>query len=64
MVPQIISYSNVKHRLLVEAILIENEIEYHKDNNNIIAKFNEQSVLTIEFGENDLIKSINGNLSL
>ena len=64
MVPQIISNSNVKHRLLVEAILIENEIEYHKDNNNIIAKFNEQSVLTIEFGENDLIKSINGNLSL
>ena len=63
-VMEIISTFNVNHKLMVKALLSENEIEYSNDKNNIIAKFNEISILTIEFDNNDLIKSMSGNLSL
>ncbi|MGN1310793.1 MAG: DUF6882 domain-containing protein [Clostridia bacterium] len=63
-VMEIISTFNVNHKLMVKALLSENEIEYSNDKNNIIAKFNENSILTIEFDNNDLIKSMSGNLSL
>lgn len=63
-VMEIISTFNVNHKLMVKALLCENEIEYNDDNNNIIAKFNENSILTIEFDNNGLLKNISGNLSL
>lgn len=61
---EIISTFNVNHRLMVKALLIENEIEYKENQNNIIAKFNENSIITVELNDNDLIKNISGNLSL
>ena len=63
-VMEIISTFNVNHKLMVKALLLENEIEYNDLQNSIIAKFNENSVLTIEFDDNGLIKNISGNLSL
>ena len=64
LVMQIISTFNVNHKLMVKALLCENEIEYNDDNNSIIAKFSENSILTIGFDNNGLIKSISGNLNL
>ena len=45
-------------------LLIENEIEYSNDQNNIVAKFNDNSILTVEFDNNDFIRNISGKLSL
>ena len=61
---EIISKFKVNHKLMVKALLCENEIEYNDDKNNIIAKFNEKSILTIEFDNNGILKKISGNLSL
>lgn len=47
---------------MVKALLCENEIEYRVDKDNIIAKFNENSILTINFNNNGV--RISGNLSL
>lgn len=63
-VMEITSTFNVNHKLMVKALLCENEINYNDDNNNIVAKFNENSVLTIEFDNNGLLKKVSGNLSL
>ena len=63
-VMEITSTFNVNHRLMVKALLCENEIDYNDDNNNIVAKFNENSILTIEFDNNGLLKKVSGNLSL
>lgn len=63
-VMEIISTFNVDHKLMIKALLSENEIEYHDEQNNIIAKFNDDSILTIEFDNNNLLKNISGNLSL
>ena len=63
-VMEIISTFNVNHKLMVKALLCENEIEYSDDNNSIIAKFNENSILTVEFDNNGQLKNISGNLSL
>lgn len=63
-VMEITSTFNVNHKLMVKALLCENEIDYNDDNNNIVAKFSENSVLTIEFDNNGLLKKVSGNLSL
>lgn len=63
-VMEITSTFNVNHKLMVKALLCENDIDYNDDNNNIVAKFNENSVLTIEFDNNRLLKKVSGNLSL
>ncbi len=63
-VMEIISTFNVNHKLMVKALLSENEIEYNDNQNNIVAKFNDNAILTIEFDDNDLLKNISGNLSL
>lgn len=63
-VMEITSTFNVNHKLMVKALLCENEIDYNDDSNNIVAKFNENSVLTIEFDNNGLLKKVSGNLSL
>lgn len=63
-VMEITSTFNVNHKLMVKALLCENEIDYNDDNNNIVAKFNENSILTIEFDNNGLLKKVSGNLSL
>ena len=63
-VMEITSTFNVNHKLMVKALLCENEIDYNDDDNNIVAKFNENSVLTIEFDNNGLLKKVSGNLSL
>ena len=39
---EIISTFNVDHRMMVKALLIENDIEYDESQNGIIAKFNEE----------------------
>lgn len=63
-VMEITSTFNVNHKLMIKALLCENDIDYNDDNNNIVAKFNENSVLTIEFDNNRLLKKVSGNLSL
>jgi len=63
-VMEIISTFNVNHKLMIKALLTENEIEYSDNQSNIIAKFNENSILTVKFDDNGLIKNIAGNLSL
>lgn len=63
-VMEITSTFNVNHKLMVKALLCENEIDYNDDDNNIVAKFNENSILTIEFDNNGLLKKVSGNLSL
>lgn len=62
-VMEIISTFNVNHKLMITALLIENEIEYSDNQDNIIANFNDKT-LTIEFDNNNLLKNISGNLSL
>lgn len=61
---EIISTFNVNHKLMVKALLSENEIEYSDNQNNIVAKFNDNSILTVEFNNNNLLSDISGNLSL
>ncbi len=61
---EIISTFNVDHKLMVKALLTENEIEYEENQNNIIARFNEKSIITVELSDNGLIKNISGDLSL
>lgn len=61
---EIISTFNVNHKLMVKALLSENEIEYSDNQNNIVAKFNDNSILTVEFNNNNLLSNISGNLSL
>lgn len=63
-VMEIIANFTVNHKLLVEALLIENDYEYQENNNNIIAKFSDKSILTIEFDNNNILKRISGNLSI
>ena len=63
-VMEIISEFNVNHKLMIKALLNENEIEYSDNQNNIVAKFNDKSILTIEFDNNNLLRNISGNLSL
>ena len=58
---EIISTFDVDHRLMVKALLIENEIDYRENKDNIVAVFDEESQLTVEF-DNGAIKSISGNL--
>ena len=58
----IISSFKVNHKLLVEALLLENDIEYEINENKIIAKFSETSILTVQFDDNNLISNISGNL--
>ena len=62
-VMEIISTFNVNHKLMVEALLKENDIEYRIEENNIIAKFNEESILTVEFYDHGAIKNISGKLN-
>lgn len=61
---EIISTFNVNHKLMVKAILTENDIEYYEEGNNIIAKFNEKSILTVSFDTNNWLEKCSGNLSL
>ena len=63
-VAEIISTFSVNHKLMVKALLCENDIEFSEDNNNIVAKFNEKSILTIEFNNDGLLTTISGDLSL
>lgn len=64
LVMEIISIFNVNHKLMVKALLSENDIEYSESQNNVIAKFNDNSIMTVEFDENDLLNKISGNVSL
>jgi len=59
----IISTFNVNHKLMVKALLNENGIHYDDHQNNVIAKFNENSLLTINFDDNDLITNISSYLN-
>lgn len=62
-VMEIISTFNVNHKLMVKALLIENDIEYIENQNEIIAKFNEKSILTVKFDEKGTV-NISGKLSV
>lgn len=61
---EISSTFNVNHKLMVKALLYENEIECIENKNDILAVFNENSIITINFNDNEFIKNISGNLSL
>lgn len=58
---EIISDFDVNHKLLVESLLIENDIVYDDNQNNIVAHFD--SDITIEFNDMGLITNISGDLS-
>ena len=58
---EIISTFDVDHRLMVKALLIENEIDYRENKDNIVAVFDEESQLTVGV-DNNVIKSISSNL--
>lgn len=60
-VMEIISTFDFDHRLMVKALLIENEIDYRENKDNIVAVFDEESQLTVGF-DNNVIKSISSNL--
>ncbi|MBP3707850.1 MAG: hypothetical protein J6J36_04490 [Clostridia bacterium] len=61
---EIIGTFNVNHKLLIKAVLIQNGIEYVEEGNDILAKFNEKSVISVQFDGSERITKINGNLSL
>ncbi len=61
---EIIGKFNVNHKLMVKALLNENGIEYEVNPNSIIAKFDENSIMTVLLDENGAINNISGNLSL
>ena len=60
-VMEIIGQFVVDHKLLVKALLIENDYPFEEKDNKIIAKFSERSVLTIEF--NKISTKISGYLN-
>ena len=60
---EIISNYDVDHRLMVKALLIENDYEYEEKNNIIIAKFSNDSKLNIVFDEKNRLVKIEGNIS-
>lgn len=60
-VMEIIGQFVVDHKLLVKALLIENDYPFEEEENKIIAKFSEKSVLTIEF--NKISTKISGYLN-
>jgi hypothetical protein len=62
-VMEIISTFNVNHKLLIEAMLCENDIAYQVGESSILAKFSEDSILNIDFNNNGLIVNISGNIS-
>lgn len=59
----IVTTFNVNPKLMIKALLIENDIKYIENPNEIIAKFNEKSILTIKFDENGSL-NISGGASL
>jgi len=61
-IPEILSNFYVDHRLMIQGLLNENNIEYQMDENSIVAKFNENAIITISFDEKDFITGISGNL--
>jgi len=61
-IPEIISRFDVDHRLMIQALLTENDIEYQIDEKSIVAKFSEDAIITISFNENGLITGISGKL--
>lgn len=63
-VMEIISAFDVNHKLMIKALLIENQIEYIDNQSNIVVKFNDSSIFTVEFNENDLLINISGNVGL
>ena len=63
-VTEIISKFNVNYKLMIKALLLENEIDYTEEENTIIAKFNDDSIITVLFDNNDLMKKISGNVNL
>lgn len=63
-VMEIIAKFTVNHRLLVKALLIENDYEFEERENKIIAKFSDKSIMTIEFKDKNILKRILENASL
>ena len=63
-VPQIISKYSVNHKIMVKALLIENDIEYEEQGNNIVAKFRngENSDVNVLFDDLGRIKRVEGSL--
>ena len=60
-VMEIISTFDVNHRLMVKALLTENNIEYQENENSVVAKFNEKSIITVKF-KNGLIEGLQGTM--
>jgi len=61
-VPEILSEFDVDHRLMIQGLLSENDIEYQMDEKSIVAKFRENATITIKFNENNFITNISGDL--
>lgn len=63
-IKEIVSAFNVNHKLMVKALLTENEIEYEETEDSIIAKFDEDTFITVRLNENGLIENYSKKLSL
>lgn len=61
-VPEILSDFDVDHKLMIQSLLSENDIEYQMDEKSIVATFREDAIITVSFNENGLITGISGNL--
>lgn len=61
---EIVSTFNVNHKLMVKALLTENDIEFCEEGNDIFAKFNERSIIKVQFNDYGIVKKLSGNLSL
>lgn len=61
---EIIGTFDVNHKLLIKAVLVQNGIEFVEEGNDIIAKFNDKSIIPIQFDGSEHIMKIKGNFSL
>ena len=59
---QILSEHDVDHKLMVEALLSENDIAYEVADGKIVANFGGNSVLNVEFNADGFVSGISGNL--
>ena len=59
----VISNFDVDHRLLVKSVLIENDIDFIDNDNSIVVRFSNDSILKVDFNDKGLIKGISGEMN-
>lgn len=62
-VMEMVATFKTNHKLMIKALLIENDIPFIDEDKNLKARFNEESEITVEFDDNYCLKNIYGMLS-